>query len=61
MVTSIDARRPGRCGIDFAIHALDVVTSLLDASETGKVVSLATTCERPELRPEDARRRLADG
>ena len=39
--------RPARCGLDVALHAVDVMTSLLKAGETGEVVTLSTTCERP--------------
>lgn len=56
MVASIEAGRPARCGIDVALHAVDVMTSLLRAGATRQVISLTTTCERPAaLRPEDAR------
>jgi predicted dehydrogenase len=47
MMQSIDEDRPARCGIDVALHAVDVMTSLLVAGETGQVVMLSTTCERP--------------
>ena len=47
MMQSIDEGRPARCGIDIALHAVDVMTSLLLAGETGQVVTLTTTCERP--------------
>jgi len=47
MVQSIEAGRPARCGLDVALHAVDVMTSLLKAGESGQVVTLTTTCERP--------------
>ena len=60
MVASIETGRPARCGIDVALHTVDVVTSLLRAGATGQVISLTTTCERPAaLRPEDARALMA--
>lgn len=56
MIASIESGRPARCGLDVALHAVDVMTSLLKAGEAGAVVTLTTTCERPAaLRPEDAR------
>jgi len=56
MIAGIEAGRPARCGLDVALHAVDVMTSLLKAGEVGEVVTLTTTCERPAaLRPEDAR------
>ena len=55
MMQSIEKGRPARCGLDVALHAIDVMTSLLKAGETGKVVTLSTTCERPAaLKPKDA-------
>ena len=46
----------GALRLDVALHAVDVMTSLLKAGEAGAVVTLTTTCERPAaLRPEDAR------
>ena len=55
MVQSIEKNRAARCGIDVALHVVDVMTSLLRAGETGKVITLTTTCERPKaLKPKDA-------
>ena len=55
MVQSIEKGRAARCGIDVALHVVDVMTSLLRAGETGKVITLTTTCERPKaLKPKDA-------
>lgn len=56
MIAAIDAGRPARCGLDVALHAVDVMTSLLKAGELGQVVNLTTTCERPAaLGPDEAR------
>jgi predicted dehydrogenase len=55
MMQSIEKGRPARCGLDVALHAVEVMTSLLKAGESGKVVTLETTCERPKaLKPKDA-------
>jgi predicted dehydrogenase len=55
MMQSIDAGYRARCGLDVALHAVDVMTSLLKAGESGQVLTLSTTCERPlALTPEDA-------
>lgn len=60
MVAAIESGTPARCGIDFALHTVDLLTSLLEAGQTREVVTLATTCDRPAaLRPEDARALLA--
>ncbi len=56
MMASIAEGRPARCGLDVALHAVDVMTSLLKAGEQGQVLTLTTTCERPAaLGPEEAR------
>jgi predicted dehydrogenase len=56
MMQSIEQGRPARCGLEVALHAVDVMTSLLKAGESGQVLTLTTTCERPAaLKPEDAR------
>ena len=55
MIASIDGGYKARCGLDVALHAVDVMTSLLKAGESGQVLTLSTTCERPlALTPEDA-------
>jgi len=55
MMAAVDQNRPARCGLDLALHAVDVMTSLLKAGEKGEVVTLSTTCERPAaLGPDDA-------
>jgi predicted dehydrogenase len=55
MVQAIGKGKPARCGIDQALHVIDVLTSLLRAGETGKVITLTTTCDRPRaLKPKDA-------
>jgi predicted dehydrogenase len=55
MIQAIEKKRPARCGLDVALHAVDVMTSLLKAGEAGKVITLTTTCDRPKaLTPKDA-------
>ena len=55
MMASIDGGYTARCGLDVALHAVDVMTSLLKAGESGQVLTLSTTCERPlALSPTDA-------
>jgi len=55
-VAAIDEGRPARCGVGLVLHAVDVMTALLRAGETGEVQTLTTTCERPAaLGPEEAR------
>jgi predicted dehydrogenase len=47
MAVAIQEGRPHRCSMELALHAVDVMTSILKAAETGKVLALHTTCERP--------------
>ena len=47
MIAAIERGRPARCSLDLALHAIDVLSSLLKAGETGQVLTLATTCSRP--------------
>ena len=56
MMDSVETGRTARCGLDVALHAVDVMTSILKAGETGQVITLSTTCARPEaLDPAAAR------
>ncbi len=60
MVATLREKRPHRCSLDLALHAVDVMTSVLRSGETGNFVDLSTTCERPEpLGPDAARALLA--
>jgi predicted dehydrogenase len=47
MAIAIQEGRPHRCSLEMSLHAVDVMTSILKAAETGKVLALQTTCERP--------------
>jgi predicted dehydrogenase len=47
MMASIEGGYKARCGLDVALHAVDVMTSLLKAGESGQVLTLSTTCDRP--------------
>ena len=56
MVAAIGEGRAPRCSLDLTLHGVDVMTSILKAAETGTVVELTTTCERPApLSPDSAR------
>ncbi len=48
MVQAIAQNRAHRCNLDLAIHAVDVMTSVLAAGETRAWVETTTTCERPQ-------------
>jgi predicted dehydrogenase len=56
MALAIMAGRPNRCNDEFATHVLEVMTAILEAGETGEVMTMTTTCARPEiLEPDQAR------
>ncbi len=56
MCDAIANGRPARCGIDVALHAVEVMTSLRGAGERAEIITLTTTCERPApLGPDEAR------
>ncbi len=60
MVQAILEGRSHRCNIDLALHAVDVMTSILDAGEDRRWVETSTTCTRPDpLTENDARLLLA--
>lgn len=60
MATAIDEGRDHRCNVDLAVHAVDVMTSILRAGEERRFIDLTTTCERPAaLSPDEARALLA--
>ena len=59
MMLAVGSSRTARCDISVALHVVDVMTSMLKAGETGKVITLTTTCERPKaLKPKDAQAML---
>ncbi|NGP19127.1 Gfo/Idh/MocA family protein [Devosia aurantiaca] len=56
MMLSHETGQTARCGLDVALHVVEVMTGLLKAGETGQVLTLQTTCERPRaLGIEEAR------
>jgi hypothetical protein len=56
MMISHETGQAARCGLHVALHVVEVMTGLLKAGETGQVLTLQTTCERPRaLNIEDAR------
>lgn len=56
MVAAVQAGREARCSLARALHAVEVMTAALASGETGKFVTLTTTCTRPEaLDPAAAR------
>ena len=60
MALAISDDRPHRCNDAFATHVVEVMTAILQAGETGNVMTLTTTCGRPDaMGPDQARALLA--
>ncbi len=47
MAAALAEDRDHRCSLDRALHALDVMLSILESGETGRFVELTTMCTRP--------------
>jgi predicted dehydrogenase len=47
MAQAIQAGRAHRCNLEFALHVVDVMTSILKAGETGDCLTITSTCDRP--------------
>ncbi|WP_428687189.1 Gfo/Idh/MocA family protein [Roseibium sp.] len=58
MALAILENRPHRCSLEFSLHVVDVMTSILAAGEKGQVLDIGTTCERPEALPPEAAKDL---
>jgi predicted dehydrogenase len=61
MAIAISEGRPHRCSMDLALHAVDVMVSVLKSGETGQFIDMTTTCERPAaLGPDEAKALLKE-
>ena len=58
MALAITEGRPHRCNEAFATHVVEVMTAILKAGDTGKVITMTTTCSRPDVLGPDAARSL---
>jgi hypothetical protein len=47
MIDAIEMGRQPRCSLDFALHVLDIMTSLVRSADQKQTISLTTSCERP--------------
>lgn len=47
MAIAIMEDRDHRCSLERALHAVDVMTSILKSGETGEFVAMTTSCTRP--------------
>ena len=55
MAAAIVDNRDHRCSLDRALHAVDVMTSIIKSGESGQFIDLTTTCDRPApLGPNEA-------
>ena len=54
MALAIIEGRPHRCNETFAAHVVEVMTATLEAGATGRVMTLTTTCDRPDVLGPDA-------
>ena len=56
MAQAIMGKRDIRCGIDRMLHVVEVMTAIMKSGETGRFVTLKSTCKRPAyLGPDEAR------
>jgi predicted dehydrogenase len=56
LADAIINKRDARCSIERPLHAVDVMTSIMKSGQTGKFVTVKTTCTRPKaMGPDDAR------
>ena len=53
LVQAVAERRAPRASGAMALHVVDVMQSICEASDTDTAVALGTTCERPASLPED--------
>ena len=58
MAQAIGENRAPRCALETSLHCVDILLSILKSAETGRAVSLSTTCSRPEPFDPDAARAL---
>jgi predicted dehydrogenase len=51
LAESLAANRPHRASSELALHVLDVMQSLLESAQAGKVLPVTTSCPVPDLVP----------
>ncbi len=49
MAVAISENRPHRCNDEFATHVVEVMTAILEAGESGKIIKMTTTCSKPDV------------
>ncbi len=58
MAQGILAGRPHRCSLEFALHAIEIMTAILQSGDSGKFATLTTSCQRPDALDAPAARRM---
>ena len=58
MAIAIAEGRQHRCSLEFSLHVVDVMTSILRSGETGTFIDMTTTCDRPDALGPDAAQAL---
>ena len=58
MATAIDEGREHRCNIDLAVHAVDVMVSILRSGAEKRFIPMTSTCTRPAALSADQARAL---
>lgn len=58
MALAIAEDRMHRCNDEFATHVVEVMTAILEAGETGTVMTMTSTCGKPDVLGPDAARAL---
>jgi hypothetical protein len=53
MARAIQKRSINRCNGDLAYHVLEVMHAFLESSESGRHITIKSTCDRPEALPLD--------
>lgn len=54
MALGILENRPHRCSLEFSLHVVDVMISILASGETGAFIEIETICDRPDALGPDA-------
>jgi predicted dehydrogenase len=58
MAIALTAGRTPRAAGDLAVHVVDIVAGLVESADTGRRVTLTTTCAAPEPMPAELRKEL---
>jgi len=48
LIDALNNDRPHRANADVALHAVDIMQAIHEASDTGRAVTITTTCDQPQ-------------